>query len=266
MAACLSVLTSLEELHFHFESPQPSPDQESRRRRPPPPTRSVLPTLTMFSFKGVHEYLEDFVSRIDAPRLYWLLIELFDYIDSDTPELEQFISRTPRFGGYNEACLIFDLDRALVRLQSHPDHSDHHGMVQVKISCKLPVLQLSSLAQVCNSPLHHLLTMDNLYFVANRYLSRVWTDDDIDITDWLYILYPFTAVKNLYLSEAFWPHIAPALQELAEERTAEVLPALENVFLEGFQPSEPVQEGITEFISARQLTDHPVAISVWDGS
>ena len=35
-------------------------------------------------------------------------------------------------------------------------------------------------------------------------------------------------------------------------------------YLEGFDPSEPAQEGIERFISGRQLTNHPVAISVWD--
>jgi hypothetical protein len=70
-------------------------------------------------------------------------------------------------------------------------------------------------------------------------------------------------VKNLYLSEKFAPRIARALQELTGARTTEVLPALQNVRLEGFEPSLPVQEGFAWFISARQLTDHPVAISVW---
>jgi len=80
----------------------------------------------------------------------------------------------------------------------------------------------------------------------------------------LELLVPFTAVKNLYLSKQFAPRIAPALQELTGDRTTEVLPSLENVFLEGFLPSEPVEEGIRQFISARQLANRPVAISVWE--
>jgi hypothetical protein len=105
MATCLSMLTSLEELQLEFESPQSCPDQESRR--PPPPTRSVLPALTNFWFKGVNEYLEDLVARIDAPRLYRLSTTFFNDIDFDTPELNQFISRTPTLGAYDEARLIF---------------------------------------------------------------------------------------------------------------------------------------------------------------
>ena len=104
MVTCLSTLASLESLHLQFQSPQSFPDQESRC--PPLPTRSVLPALTKFRFNGVKEYLQDFVSRIDAPRLSRLSTTFFNDIDFDAPELDQFISRTPSFGAYDEARLI----------------------------------------------------------------------------------------------------------------------------------------------------------------
>ena len=62
----LSALTRLESLWIRFRSPRSRPD---RRRRPPPPTRTLLPALTRFTFKGVSEYLDDLVARIDAPLL-----------------------------------------------------------------------------------------------------------------------------------------------------------------------------------------------------
>ena len=71
-------------------------------------------------------------------------------------------------------------------------------------------------------------------------------------------------MNNLYLSKQFAPRIAPALQELTGGRTAEVLPALHNILLEGFNPSKPVEEGIAQFISARQLTNRSVTISVFE--
>jgi hypothetical protein len=263
MATCLSMLTSLEELKFQFHSPQSSPDQEGRRL--PPPTRSVLLALTTFSFKGVNEYLEELVARIDTPRLDRLLTTFFNDIDFNTPELKQFISRTPTLGGYDEARLIFRSREAQVRLcQSQPERSDHR-MAEVNILCLCQVSdwQLSSLAQICALSLHPFLTMENLYIHEDLDPPPNWTDD-IEDTEWLDLLLPFTAVKNLYLSKQFSPRIAPALQELARGRTTEVLPALKNILLEGFQPSKPVQEGIAQFISARQLTNHPVTTSVWD--
>ena len=67
---------------------------------------------------------------------------------------------------------------------------------------------------------------------------------------------------NLYLCKEFAPGIAAALQELVGDRITEVLPSLENIFVEGLEPSGPFQENIGQFVTARQLSDHPVAISV----
>ena len=88
--------------------------------------------------------------------------------------------------------------------------------------------------------------------------------DDIEATQWLEIFEPFTAVKNIYLTEAFAQHIAHALQELVESGMTEVLPTLQNVFLEGQQPSGPLLEGIGKFVAARQLSDHLITVSLWE--
>jgi hypothetical protein len=258
MATCLSALTSLELFQLYFQSPQSRPDLETQ----PPflPTRFVLPTLAEFRFKGESEYSEEFLSRIDAPQVYKLSITFFNDIDFSTPELVQFISRTPTLGGYDGASLIFNRRDALVELRPQP--SDDRA-IQVKILCQVSGRQLSSLAQICALSFRPLLTMENLYIYENLYLPHDWRDD-IEAADWLDLLHPFTAVKNLHVSKGFAPIIAPALQELTGERTTEVFPALQNLFLEGFQASEPVHDGIARFISARQLINRTVVISVWD--
>ena len=263
MATCLSMLTSLEELELEFKSLRSYPGPRSRR--PFPPTRSALPTLTIFSFKGLNEYLEEFVARIDAPQLYRLSTTLFNDIDFSTSELNQFIGRTQTFGAYDEAHLIFPSYSALVRLrQSHPEPSDRR-MLEVKISGQGRGRQLSTLAQICTLSLRLLLAVENLYIDASPSSPFVWGDDAIENTEWLDLLLPFTAVKNLHLSAPISPQIALVLQELTGGRIAEVLPALQNIFLEGLQPSEPVQKGIARFIFARPLRNYRVAISVWHG-
>ena len=260
MATCLSMLIRLEKLHIGFPSSQSYPNLKSRR--PPPPTRSVIPTLRTFWFNGVNEYLEELLARIDAPRLYRLRTTFFNGIVFITPELNRFISRTPTLGAYNEARLTFDSRETRVSLrQSRPEPSSPK-MVEVRILGQEPDRQLSTLAKICTSSLRLLLTMENLYIYGNQYVPR----GDNENTAWSELLLPFTAVKNLYLSKLFSPPIAYALQELTGGRTTEVLPALQNVFLEGFQSSKPVQRDIARFISAQQFSNHPVAISVWDRS
>jgi hypothetical protein len=256
MATCLFMLTSLESLRLEFESPQSGPDEESRR--PSQPRRSVLPALTKFWFKGVYEYSEELLARIDTPRLHLLWTTFFNDIEFETPELIQFITLT--FGAPKDVHVVFDSRTALVEFQRQ---ASQVAYVRVEILCRVPDWQLSSLAQICISSLPLLSTTENLY-ISENLLSQLDWKDGVENTEWLGFLLQFTAVKDLYLSKEFAPRLAPALQELTRGRTAEVLPNLQNFFLEGFQPLIPVHEGIGQFISARQLTNRPVAISVWN--
>jgi hypothetical protein len=122
---------------------------------------------------------------------------------------------------------------------------------------------LLSVTRVCNSSLHPLSTVEDLY-IDRQCSQLVWKGDIIASTLWLQLLLPFTPVKNLYLSEEFAPGIATTLRELVGGRTAEVLPCLQNIFVEGLESSGFVQENIGQFVAARQLSGHHIAISDWD--
>ena len=260
MATCLSMLTGLESLQLEFESPQSCPDQEGRRS--PSLTRCVLPALTIFWFKGVTEYLEELVVRIDTPRLYQLSATFFNDIEFDIPELIRLVSHSSgsTFKAPNEAHVFFDSQTASVKLQPQASNVEYF---EVRISCREPDWQLSSLAQICATSLPLLSATENL-FIYEPVNSQLDWKDEIENIDWLELLLPFTAVKNIYLSKQFAPRIVPALQDISRGETTEVLSALQNLYLEGFQPSESVEEGIERFISARQLTNRAIAISVWD--
>ena len=105
--------------------------------------------------------------------------------------------------------------------------------------------------------------VEDLY-IEHWYSELIWKDDTIENTLWLQLLLPFTAVKNLYLSKEFVPGITAALQEFVGDRVTEVMPSLENIFVEGLEPSGPFRENIGQFVVARRLSNHPIAISVWD--
>jgi hypothetical protein len=251
IVALISELSRLDWLTLEFQSPQSRPGRETRR---PPSHRSVIPVLHYFRFKGVIEYLEDFVTGIDTPQLGDVRIIFFNQINFNTPQLAQFINRTPNLGK-GDATLRFDDFFAGVGLSP--------GNLWIRILCREPDWQLSSIEQVCNSSLHPLSTVEDLY-IERRYRQLVWKDDDIENTLWLQLLLPFTAVKNLYLSEEFAPGIAAALKELDGSRMTEELPSLQNIFVDGLGPSGPYQEDFGQFVAARELSDLPIAISLWD--
>ena len=106
MVAPLSVMSGLETLYFQFQSPQSRPDQEIQSLFLP--KRSILPALGGFVFKGVTEYLEELVARIDTPQLDQLLITFFNRIDFDCPRLAQFIYSTPTLIAFDEAHVEFN--------------------------------------------------------------------------------------------------------------------------------------------------------------
>jgi hypothetical protein len=257
IVAPLSVLSSLKTLSLEFESPQSRPDWENRSL--PPPKRSILPALEFFQFKGVIEYLEDVVTFIEAPQLNILYITFFNQIDFDCPRLAQFIDCTPGLRAFDGAHVQFDDSTATVKLRYRTSESSD---LLIAISCREPDWQLSSIEQVCNS-LHPLSTVEDLS-VEHEYSQLVWKNDAVENALWLELLLPFTGVKNLYLSEEFAPGIAAALQELIGGRILDVLPSLQNIFVEGLEPSGPFQESIGQFLAARQLTDHRIAIFDWD--
>jgi F-box-like len=267
MVALLSLLSSLEELRLGFEFPQSRPDRESPSV--PPPNRSILPALRKLIFQGVTEYLEDLVTFIDAPQLNnWNVI--FYQIDFDCPRLAQFINCTPGLGARDEADVQFDSISASVKLR-YQTPKTARGFYDFQIMSSRrglePDQQLSSVAQFCNFSLHTLSTVEDLY-IEYHSSQRDWKNDAIENALWLRVLLPFTVVKNLYLSEEFAPGIAAALQKLDGGRITEVLPSLQNIFVEGLRVETLglFQKKIGQFVAARQLSGHPIAISKYSRS
>ncbi|KAI9449297.1 hypothetical protein F5148DRAFT_1153184 [Russula earlei] len=86
--------------------------------------------------------------------------------------------------------------------------------------------------------------------------------DDVESTQWLKLLDPFAAVKKLYLSKQVALLVGYALQELSEDVVAEVLPALQNLFVEDLEPSGTVQEAIDQFVAARLLSGRSQAVAL----
>ena len=118
MVTGLSALTHLERLCLELESPISRPSRQSQRF----PTRCVLPALTRFKYHGSSAFLDDFVAHIYAPRLDDFSITFFDLrdVDTSTPHLIQFISRTPNSKAFGKAHIIFYIGRAvMINLSRH---------------------------------------------------------------------------------------------------------------------------------------------------
>jgi hypothetical protein len=253
----LAASPKLKSFIMEFQPPHFLPDQGR-------PTRAVLPSLTHFQFQGKSEYLEVLLAAIDAPLLDTICITFSDESTFDIPQFARFMRRTTRFQALNEAHVEFGYYDTVVKslpLTENFDRFDEIENAGLIITCRGIDWSLSGLARVFTS------LFPSIYIVEHLYIYRCGLSLSPDIEDiqWLEIFRPLTAVKKLYICEKFTQCIAPALKQLVGERATDVLPALESLFLEGLQPSDPAQEAIGEFVAARQLLGHSVAVSHWDG-
>ena len=264
MLATLHVLTGLESLSLKFQVQPRSPYYNPNLR-----THHVyLNSLKRFWYKGDNEYLDELVASIVTPGLEYLDITFFNDIIFETPQLAEFITSAPTLRTPKKAHISFEHGAARVNLLSQ---TSGYGEIILEISCRGPDWQVTSLEGVCTSCLPSFSTLEDLCIFEHSYSQLDWQDieDDFENKLWLDLFHPFTHVKNLYLSEVSAPRIALALQGLIVDRTTDVLPSLQNIFLEGLQPLgpvRPVQKAIGKFVDAREVTGHPIAISRWDRS
>jgi hypothetical protein len=259
MAICLPALARLESLLITFQYPASRPD----RRGPPPLKRVVLSALTKLEFKGVSEYFEDLVARIDTPVLSRVRVSFFNQLDFDIPQFALFVGRTESLGSFKRAKLFFNGRTANVTLHHDPPKgrdSLEEGVLSIDISCRAFDWQTSGLTHICTQ-LSPSFSSVEWVELNSTILKPLCLEDSPDYPQWLELFRHFIAVQSLDI-DGLDMHIALALQELTGHRAMEVLPALRNLsFLTVRVDHNPVQEALHPFITARQLTNHPVTVN-----
>ncbi len=105
MATHLAALPNLEDLRIEFRACPNHTNSSSL-------TRVILASLTSFHFKGVSEYLDNLVARIDAPIIQTLSITFYGVVLC-IPQLHRFLSyaerpQPPNATGYRPSCLVWN--------------------------------------------------------------------------------------------------------------------------------------------------------------
>jgi len=259
LATALSKLPRLVSLSIEFQSPQLHPDQTSQDS-PPRLLRAVLPSLAILFFKGVSEYFEDLVARIDTPRLNYTFIKFFNQLIFDVSHLPKFVVRTEKLRSLNRAEVFFD--RQGVGIGFYLPETTGLRNLTLRILCSQSDWQLSSLTQLCNQswPLLSRVERLDIRECPSSPREPQWQDK----MQWVDLFHPFTALKALHIPRELGPRIAPVLQELTEARAAEVLPALDSLVVEDLESSEVLQGAVQRFIAACGFAGRPVDVHRWD--
>lgn len=254
VATCVSMLKKLEYLSICFESrgsfPEPEPSNQFSPR-----TRAVLPKLAKFFFRGVSEYFEDLISRVDAPLLHRLYLGFFDKPIFSVPQLSQFFHRIEWLRSPLEAVVIIFKDYIDVSILPSVG-----GILRLDFLCTGPDRQMSLFAQFCAQCLPLLSHISKLYLTR---FNPAQTDQQ-GSSPWLRFLRPFNSLQILDIWEVqLGVQIAGALGELTADRVAEVFPMLHTLMLRWFDGVESLVVPLLKpFVYARQLLDRPVEVQI----
>ncbi|KAH9051332.1 hypothetical protein EDB83DRAFT_1303911 [Lactarius deliciosus] len=254
MIACLALLPELETLHLGFRSAMSPSD----RVHPPPVTRAVLPALTDFEFYGASEYLGALVSQIDSPQLNKVRVGfLNEFVDIQVAQLFEFIGRSedPELTLFRHTNVDFSSRWVSFDMSLHHRDYQYWGPIRILVSCRWLNLKVSRITQVFSQFSALLTNVVHLKLVAE--VDGADEFEDADEVEWLNLLRQFSAMKTLCVPQELAESIALTLEDVARdsEMAAEVLPALELIFLGG----QPVSL-INNFVAVRQLSGLSVTI------
>ncbi|KAH9171714.1 hypothetical protein EDB89DRAFT_1969713, partial [Lactarius sanguifluus] len=252
MVACLAALPMLADLVIEFESQ--SATARNDRIRLPPVTRIVLPALTSFRFHGASEYLEDFISQIDAPQLQSISVDIIpQVVDYRATQLSKFIDRSvgPKLTLARRA--DFDFFSRSITVYPHVKHppSDwrHAGALVSLKWVDWPVLDIAQLLSHFPTTLSNVIHLNLVAYEADHCL------EDIGDVGWPLLLRQFSAVQTLRLSPALAWNVALALEDITGKLVDEVLPSLDLVWI--VSQRAPF---IEKFFATRMLCGLPVTV------
>ena len=259
LVACAAALLRLETLDLGLTSfPDPIVS--------PLMTRTVLPALRNFTFSGRRKYLEDFISRIDAPQLNSMVL----YYKSgpsgnnfDVLQLSRFIDRSESLKqSLSRHCEIslckHDIDFITITFcvcRTTSPRWDPKPGISIRLSGRREgqFLHLTNILGFMTPMLSHAVhcTIHSILFLLcpSHWLEPLRQGK----LTWLQLLRQLSSVQTLFVSYAITRIISDALTYLNGETITQVLPALKLLYF-GDQPTP----SLDRFLAARRDSGHPV--------
>ena len=250
-ATALSEMTHLRSLSLHFlffafpRNDYASPLQSGEQ--------VFLPALTCLKYRGTSKYLDNFVTRIDAPRLRDIDIRFFGQPTMVALQLSQFIDRIETRMSHRQANILSS-EHAISISFTQPETPLR---LELQISCKVFTRQLSCMAQICNELSSFILGVEHLCISVTRAKSQ---RDDSDREEWLNLTRPFIGTKWVHVAGEHSTNLVLALQ-FSQIRRKAVLPALCKLCIREPEPRyAPLREALASFIYSSRRSGHIIAL------
>jgi hypothetical protein len=247
----LSVTTWLKFLRIFFPFPMSRSNQRSTTSSP---SYAVLPALTDFQVRGDVDYLEDLITRIDAPPLERFAVTLFKQSSFNIPQLSQFISRAkPLRSPHQTSIKLSEAEITVTHDSRHSPPSPSSGNFELHVSYDDVDLQMPTLV--------HISRQLSALFASSERLDVAdfvpWRDrSEADPVHWLEFFRLFPGVKRLEVSSAVASIVASTFEQITERS----LPSLRELHMGGSRDS--TSHSIERFAAARE---HPVSVHYQSG-
>ena len=242
----------------------------------PPMPRVALPTLHKFSFFGARKYLEDFVSRIDAPQLNSLVIYYYWRwdINLDAPQLSSFINRSEGLKkSLSRRCKVtVDEEEDFLTFcvgQATSNEAEQWNPEPGISICLSEVLDgqnshltstLGCIFPILSDVVHCTIDYVPRYMSESEFSSERSEQEDRDDLDWLQLLQQLPSLQTLFVPDNLAGVISQVLAYVDNSMVTELLPALQLLRLKGWEDDddELPTPSVRKFLAARQDSGYPV--------
>ncbi|KAH9171656.1 hypothetical protein EDB89DRAFT_1080950 [Lactarius sanguifluus] len=188
LAIALSEMAQLRSLSLHFLSTADYPVLLTHSWG-----RAVLPVLSRLNFRGLSEYLECLVARINAPRLGDIELTFLN-LNQDIvgfSKLREFIDRIETHKSHRRAHILSS-GRAISISLTQPGAP---ARIKLQLLCEPLGDQLLSMTRVCDHLSASLFNVEDLCISMTRPSRRGGSDDN----GWQDLLDSFTGVKWFHI-------------------------------------------------------------------
>jgi hypothetical protein len=252
MVASLAALPKLEIFVMEFDWRTFRHD----RTGPPPVTRTILPALSYFAFRGASEYLEDLVGRIDGPHLNHISTTTYRPLGFRFAQLSRFINQSvgPKLAQCRHAEVSFLYRSVTFNFCHRPDDSGQDRTTVISYEgIRWEDTQVLGQLPVTLSNVVHLQITCN---PEDSPPTDITVPVDLSI-QLFQLIRPFSAMQTLLIDSQLSGFVASILGHVPEVMMTEALPSLELLCLEEYY-QHSVQ--VDKFVAARRHSDHPVTI------
>jgi hypothetical protein len=245
LTGALSGMAQLQILSLHF------PSTTNYVSLPPLPDKLVvLPALTHLKFRGIIEYLERLVVRIDAPCLRDIHVTLFDNSVFNLSRLHEFIDRIKLHNLHRRAHIRSFDNSIFISLTQHGSPT----ILRLDLLSKPLSEQLSTLSRILLHLSAFLLNVEDLFISMTRW------EDGVHSRLWVELMESFTGVKWLQLNGNDSKSVTRAFEDLFRHRET-VLPALQKIYLPPPGLSYvPLSEPTVSFMTSRWRSGYPIGV------